>query len=1409
MAWPVPLPAATGDEAADLAAFLAWGQVREQHFYPERCGSDGARLEVPREFTYYLGVPEPSWLGKDDRGPDGAFLCSGIPKFVSAARLDRYRSPRERWPVRMAGRGSTALPRYGIDSGAYIALTGNNKNVPWFAEDDVYGSMILRFIDNNGWYPDFVAPQDLPCEPPVLAVTGLTVRDHQDLTTASYLWLVREFPMVPWMPVLQGWEPGDHAVHARMYADAGVDLAACHRVGVGSICRLTELGGLVERIRHLEDLAASGLKLHGFGIKTSALPLIGHLLTSADSMAWSQHVRHNRIRLPGCTHAGDCRNCYTYAVQWREHVLATLPTTAPDRTTGRAGTTTAAGRSLTAPDPRRNRPVDTVPLAFVGICPACGARMEPCPAEGPGESWKAAEQWLFLAMQEHKAECRPAAQTDEHVFATLPTPPEKEAMPTTASTTEPVIGDDLFAGLAEFGDLINAQRTPAKKKPTRKRAQKVVQAPAPVPADKTAGEAEYQQRLQLLHPTVERKPLGLVEAQEVAEGVFAEVTGMLPDGRKASLVGWVIQALRVVKNYEGWTTEDCMAVTVAAQPTHLDGVAIAVPFDADITVLDADEPPPWRRPTVRELIAEAGLVLGPEDEQGDAALARMYLSESGGPVGNHRPLLKQTIVDEAIAGGVWPGPVEVGATPLRLVREGAHGALRGTVDGVDRTVVGEFMYYWIPSYGAVRSTTVNVQMRVTRGDGYQVVTVAVPATGEVFMLGADGTEQPDEDDAAVNAHLADLAADLDVPGPDPVVEQVELWEGLAEFGSLMAAAPVAIPEPPAAAAPGQPRTMPLADVQWGAFGQIDKGLFGPDGSKHKPIRGYVTSPPRIFTGGEGGANHPKFKGKPMLSLNMVMPRGDRGAGEYGFNIGLLAYPDAVFTVLDAPADRPLTEEMRLSGRMPVADLRSGDVFYIWNEPGLTWSGNVRTDVRRRYHVQDTPVLNGGTASLPVLVNGEGETVTQEWPAYLWADVEDPREQPWVDAADAPAGVPVGPTGAGLGRAGDGLDEVRAVLHEASLDGKQLRLPEGTLPKALWQAVHDVLKGMGAAGGSRRGMPYRFETDRSADLRAFVAGGPAPQPERTTKGWVPTPAALATHVVARFAELGRLRDKFRMLEPSAGCGALIDAVLKVIPNADVCAVESDPDRARALQQRGRFPVHQRTFEDYAAWYGGTLLRKYDLIIMNPPYAVTGNRTIWIDHVRLAWDLLAEGGRLVAILPGVDWSRGKPAALRGDLVGDVHIETLPARSFRESGTDFDTCVLAVTKAATGDATPRVHTHASSIYRPADGEGEMVDEVDVSAKAALASPVQRFRSFGGGDKTARYVGRCVVCAAPCWTDGDNSPLGVLGMNAVAPLRADEQGAEGPDVCLCWTCYDSKELRDRGEARARTLWTHPAESH
>ena len=67
------------------------------------------------------------------------------------------------------------------------------------------------------------------------------------------------------------------------------------------------------------DLAAGGLALHGFGVKTSGLARYAGYLCSADSLAWSYRGRRTRP----CAHgpASSEANCPQFALAWRDRVL--------------------------------------------------------------------------------------------------------------------------------------------------------------------------------------------------------------------------------------------------------------------------------------------------------------------------------------------------------------------------------------------------------------------------------------------------------------------------------------------------------------------------------------------------------------------------------------------------------------------------------------------------------------------------------------------------------------------------------------------------------------------------------------------------------------------------------------------------------------------------------------------------------------------------------------------------------------------------------------------------------------------------------------------------------------------------------------------------------------------------------
>jgi hypothetical protein len=222
-------------------------------------------------FTYYLGG-RPNWL-------NGDHTPHNVPLFVSIAALARYVSG----PADTLGAWDDftiqTANRWALDSGAYTALTSGNPNHPWHLDPDSYGGLVARLTEDIGRLPDFVAPQDMPCEASVRGRTGFTTRQHVEWTVENYLYLAENFPFIPWARVIQGDRPEDYRYCEQLYRAAGVDLADGGVVGIGSICRRAHTGEIVEVI---EQFADRGYRLHGFGVKTTALPIIGHLLASAD-----------------------------------------------------------------------------------------------------------------------------------------------------------------------------------------------------------------------------------------------------------------------------------------------------------------------------------------------------------------------------------------------------------------------------------------------------------------------------------------------------------------------------------------------------------------------------------------------------------------------------------------------------------------------------------------------------------------------------------------------------------------------------------------------------------------------------------------------------------------------------------------------------------------------------------------------------------------------------------------------------------------------------------------------------------------------------------------------------------------------------------------------------------------------
>lgn len=278
---------------------------------------------------------------------------------------------------------------------------------------------------------------------------------------------------------------------------------------------------------------------------------------------------------------------------------------------------------------------------------------------------------------------------------------------------------------------------------------------------------------------------------------------------------------------------------------------------------------------------------------------------------------------------------------------------------------------------------------------------------------------------------------------------------------------------------------------------------------------------------------------------------------------------------------------------------------------------------------------------------------------------------------------------------DVSDEAADVLRRGEWEGTLFRLPAGQLDRKLYEAVDKVL---GALGGkwnrSMRG--HLFTMEAQADLRAALESGSIVDQKRTLEQFF-TPLDLAQRMV-RELDIG---PGDNVLEPSAGGGNLVAAALEM--GAIVQPIELDATLAGGLHRamQAHFgdrptpgvlrPVIQADFLSVPA-----LSITPDKALMNPPFS--GNQDI--AHVRHAFDMLAPGGRLAAIMsPHFTFADDRPSREFRELIGyptlprsakisldppadpvaSASVQLLPAGTFKESGTGVSSVLVLIEKAA----------------------------------------------------------------------------------------------------------------------------------
>lgn len=201
----------------------------------------------------------------------------------------------------------------------------------------------------------------------------------------------------------------------------------------------------------------------------------------------------------------------------------------------------------------------------------------------------------------------------------------------------------------------------------------------------------------------------------------------------------------------------------------------------------------------------------------------------------------------------------------------------------------------------------------------------------------------------------------------------------------------------------------------------------------------------------------------------------------------------------------------------------------------------------------------------------------------------------------------------------GMSPALRRVENAGWKGREFR----EIPLTRWFGTLDVDKHVAdeagrvleAIGGVREKERHyyfwRFDYEPSDVLDEIVCSGRIP--DHKSHQFYPTPDVVADAVIEA-AEIGADDE---CLEPSAGTGSLA----RRMPKDRTLCVEISALHAKVLEAQGLNTI----CADFLAY--AKTARKFDRVIMNPPFS----QGRWQAHLEAAAGLVADGGRLVAVLP----------------------------------------------------------------------------------------------------------------------------------------------------------------------------------
>ena len=238
-----------------------------------------------------------------------------------------------------------------------------------------------------------------------------------------------------------------------------------------------------------------------------------------------------------------------------------------------------------------------------------------------------------------------------------------------------------------------------------------------------------------------------------------------------------------------------------------------------------------------------------------------------------------------------------------------------------------------------------------------------------------------------------------------------------------------------------------------------------------------------------------------------------------------------------------------------------------------------------------------------------------------------------------------------------------ILQQCIIDGNVVKLPTIQLER---KSYIDVAKQLNLIGGKWKGgkiQGFVFEQDPTELLKQISNGE-----QRNLKKefqFFETPDELADRLVS----LAKINSNKVILEPSAGRGAIVKAILRKHPSASVHGYELMDINLTFLNKIDKFYLLGKDFLTAHT-------QSYQYIVANPPFSKNQD----IDHIRNMYQFLNDGGRLVSIASNHwrDAVNRKETEFR-DWLKDVNAEIheIECGTFKSSGTLVGACIIVINK------------------------------------------------------------------------------------------------------------------------------------